>query len=234
VERKGNGSPDSVQKTIEPSLCLRKDKGTLSSIYKGDFKGMNIYHFLPSLIIFAFPFLGGIIKIFNLCIFPIYFGFLNAMNLNADTTFKKILSFVWIFSFLGCAHIIEYIIFISNNSMDSEGILLFCLEYKISVCIFAVVYFLIQGFTKNSFMVVTSLSSLYSCFMILVYFFRENQFVRFFEPFFWLNDESQTFLVISIFTIIWCVFVKTQRNYAFKICILINLLNVMLWSIHLA
>ncbi len=190
------------------------------------------YHILPILFLTIYPFLHNrVITFINLCVFPIYFGLINSKIPVGQTRLKKALAFVWILVFFGVAYVLEYRLFVSDNSIDSEGVLLFCLFYKISVCISMGIYFWLKGFTKSTFLIISSLCALYSCIAMLLHIFDECSLMKFFEMFFLLNDFSIVFLLISIFTILWCIIVKINRDYLFKTCLVINLLNVLLWLI---
>ena len=138
---------------------------------------------------------------------------------------------MWTLTFFCIVYTLEYRLFVSDNIIDNEGVLFFFLCYKVSVCATMGIYFWLKGFTKSTFLTVSSLCSLYSYIAMLLYVFDENSFMRFFKMFFRLNDFSIVFLLISIFTVLWCVIIKTERNYLFKNCFGLNLLNILLWAV---
>ena len=189
------------------------------------------YNYYPIFIFIFYPFIHNrVILCFNLCVLPVYFGIVNAKILREQTLFKKVISFMWILVFLGCAYIIECGMVIGDAIVDSDvSMLVYC--YKVSICIYAGIYFLLKGITKFSLMAITSTSAVYNSSSIIVWIFNENYFIKFFEPFFTLDEFSVLHLIMSIFTLVWCIYEKARDNFLFKICFWVNVFNVMLWIV---
>ncbi len=195
---------------------------------------MILYYLLPVLAFLLYPVLKmEILTFINLCLLPVYIGLISGKVAKNHLPFNKAVFYVWVVIILGVGYIVEYIFYgISNNGLyilDFKTIHMFCVNYKISLCIATCTFLFIKGFTKQNITVLTIILGVYSSLSIITWYLPSGNLKEIIELFLCLNDYSILYLFVSIITIIWCLFAKDYKNKFIVISFVTNILNIILW-----